>query len=156
MNQCWIAPTWCLKSEIPGIFRVSVFWTNRPRQPHHCLSVCFITMLEDVKLPHDEIYEVDCNVILGHIVQQNCGDWAKSKLWMVKGLSDWGKLLGKAGIGGCVVALQSTANAPQVDASAKSYQAACFVIRAQMVGDLVLWAGTGRHWQLGCYMFTKL
>ena len=56
-------------------------------------------MLEDVKLPHDEIYEVDYDVISGDTVQQNCNDWAKSKLWMVKGLSGRGKLLGKADIG---------------------------------------------------------
>ncbi|KAH7189310.1 uncharacterized protein B0J16DRAFT_318945 [Fusarium flagelliforme] len=74
-------------------------------------------MLEDVKFPYDEIYEVDCDVILGDIVQQSCDDWAKSKLWMVKGLSGRGKLL---------------ANSPQVDVSATSYQTACFVIRAQV------------------------
>lgn len=87
------------KRNTKHIFDVCVFWTNRPRQPRSCLSVCFISIFEGVKLPDDEIYEVDCDVILGDMMQQNCGYRTKSKLWMMKGLSGRGKLLDKADIG---------------------------------------------------------
>jgi len=72
---------------------------------------------------------------------------------MVKGLSGRGKLLGKGDIGWCVIAIT---NSSQVNVSARSYQTAYLVIQVKVVGNLVLWAGIGRHCQPSYHMPTKL